>query len=198
MKVISELKYDQLRYVIHLTACHVQTSQLMFVAKTSTSTLPCPVFLLTTPSETCHGCKAKYQLPVSGSGSSSPRPKCPIQGAHHRKSKCWENLDFAESLQHNRESGGLQVWSVGYSQTSMCSFPMALSESIPSRSIQVELDPKIEVRCTRYFGDSWTLIMRIPVDSVAFTTLRMNSSSRTTMDTSSTTPEDLSQAVKTS
>jgi len=37
-----------------------------------------------------------------------------------------------------------------------------------------------------------------PADSVAITTLRMNSSSQTIMDTFSTTPVDLKRAVKTS
>jgi hypothetical protein len=47
----------------------------------------------------CHGCKAEYS-----ESPESPRTKRPIQGAHHWKSKCRENFDFAESLRYNRES----------------------------------------------------------------------------------------------
>ena len=128
----------------------------------------CPVFLLTTLS--CYGCKAAYLLlgsspiscsspvavavsgPISGPSPESPRSKCQIQSAHHWKSKRRENFDFAEGLRHNRESSNLQVSWVGYSKSSMCSFLMALS--IPSSSIQVELEPTTEVGSAYSFADS--------------------------------------------
>ena len=64
-------------------------------------------------------------------------------------------------------------------------------------SIQVKLDHTIEVRCAFSF-DLATADHEDPVDSVAFTTLRMNLSSQATMDTFSTIPADLRQVVKTS
>jgi hypothetical protein len=76
----------------------------------------------------------------------------------------------------------------------MCSFPMALSILC---SIQVKLDHTIEVGCAFSFSLA-TTDHENPVDSVAFTTLRMNLPSRAMMDTFSTTPADLRQAVKTS
>jgi len=142
------------------------SSQLMFVLcervynitssefQRAINTLP-----LTTLS--CHGCKAECLLPgssfVSGSGSGSvsnsssgssseshPLPKYPVQSAHHWKSKCGKDFHFAESLRHNREPRDLQIWSVRYSPSGMCPFPMALSIS---RSIQVKLDPTTKVGC---------------------------------------------------
>jgi hypothetical protein len=70
-----------------------------------------------------------------------------------------------------------------------------MSLSIPSWPIQVKLDPTIEVGAHIL---SATADNDDHLDSVAFTTSRMNSSSRTTEDTFSTTPVDLRRAVKTS
>ena len=59
-----------------------------------------------------------------------------------------------------------------------------------------KLEPTTEVGCTYYVTIlSVTADHEDPVNSVAFTTLRMNSFLRTTMDTFSTTPADLRQAV---
>ena len=70
---------------------------------------------------------------------------------------------------------------------------MALSIS---SSIQVNLDPTIEVGWELFFLA--TADHEDPADSVAIMTLRMNSSSRTMRDMFSMTPADLRQAVKTS
>ena len=40
---------------------------------------------------------------------SSPSPKYQVQSAHNWKSQCGEDIDFAEGLRHDRESGDLQA-----------------------------------------------------------------------------------------
>ena len=127
------------------TVCIITSAALQRVINTLSH---CPVFLLTTLSY--YGCKAAYLLlgyspgshsspvavavsfsaSISGPRSESPHPRCPVQSAHHWKSKRRQNFDIAESLRHNREPSHLQVWSIGCSKSGMCSFPTAIS--IPS------------------------------------------------------------------
>jgi len=133
---------------------------------------------------------------ISGSGSETESARsalaheCPFQSAHHWESKCGEDFNFAETVRHNRESRDPQGWLVG-SPLGTCSLPMALSISW---SIWVKLGPRsptIEV--------GWSYFcQRHPADSVAATTLRIDSSSGTKGDMFSMTPADLRPAVRTS
>ena len=121
-----------------------------------------PTHTLTTLSS--HGCTLLVLLHSSSvsvfvfvfvSSLKSPHPKCPVQSAHHWKSQCRENCDFAESLRYNRQSGCLQVWPIGESPSGMCSFSVVLSIS---RSIQFILEPTIEVGCA-YFCRQKVIMM---------------------------------------
>ena len=89
------------------------------------------------------------------------------------------------------------IYRSGPSGTSQVCAHCQWRSNMISWSVQVKLDHGIEVGCP-YSFISATADHEDPVNSVAFTTLMMNSFSRTTMDTFSMTLAVLRQVVETS